>query len=355
MTKAKYTLFILLLIIININPSYAQYRLNKVVIDAGHGGKDPGALGKKGKEKEITLSLAKKVGNYIEEKIEGVEVIYTRSTDEFISLHERANIANKNKADLFISIHVNANTNPDASGTDSWVMGYDKSEKNLEVAKLENQVILVEDNYDAQYQGLDPNSTEAYIIFELMQNIHLEQSLNFAYNVQDQFANRAGRKNRGVNQAPFFVLWNTNMPSVLIETGFITNVKEEEFLLTDEGQDYMASAIFRAFRDFKIAVDKKSNAPRKIEIEKDSIYFSVQILSSKKPIPTKPENFKNVTDVYEIKIDDTYKYLSGKNKDYTAIETLKTQIKKQYPEAFIVAFKNGLKIPTTEALELLKK
>lgn len=348
-------LFKILLLILSLCFSFtnlqAQYTLKTVVIDAGHGGKDPGAIGKHAKEKDITLSIALKLGKYIGERIDGVKVIYTRKTDVFIPLHERAEIANKNKADLFISIHVNANTNPNASGTDSWIMGYDKSEKNLEVAKLENQVILVEDDYNAKYQGLDPNSTEAYIIFELMQNIYLEQSLNFAYITQNQFEERVGRKNRGVKQAPFFVLWNTTMPSILIETGFITNSAEEAFLITDEGQDYMASAIFRAFREYKNAVDKKSNAPKHIDSEEDSIYFTVQLLSSKKEIDLSPQNFNGYKNIMKIQIDKTYKYTIGKETDFNKIKQIKSEVSAYYPKAFIIAIKNGEKIPLEEALK----
>lgn len=332
-------------------PSNAQYTIKTVVIDAGHGGKDPGAIGIHAKEKDITLSIALKLGKYIEERIEGVKIIYTRKTDVFIPLHTRAEIANKNKADLFISIHVNANTNTYATGTDSWVMGYDKSEKNLEVAKLENQVILVEENYDSKYQGLDPNSTEAYIIFELMQNIYLEQSLNFANIVQNQFKTRVGRKSRGVKQAPFFVLWNTTMPSVLVETGFITNSAEEAFLISDEGQDYMASAIFRAFREYKKEIDKRSNAPKKLDTQEDSVYFSIQILSSSNKIELLPENFKGYNNVSEYQFDGMFKYTIGKNTNYTMVEELKDKIKNDFHEAFIIAIKNGVKISLKEALD----
>lgn len=336
--------------------SYSQYSIQKVVIDAGHGGKDPGALGKIGKEKNITLSIALKVGKYIEERIPGVEVIYTRKTDIFIPLDERAEIANKNKADLFISIHVNANTNKDATGTDSWVMGYDKSEKNLEVAKMENQVILVEENHSTKYQGLDPNSTEAYIIFDLMQNVHLEQSLFIASQIQTQFSTRAGRKSRGVKQAPFFVLWNTTMPSVLVETGFISNEAEEQFLLSETGQDYIASSIFRAFRDYKTEYDKKSNAPivneTQTQIVKDSLFYTIQILSSRTSITLTDKAFKDYKDIFEFESEGSFKYLLGKSSDYKEIDNLKNIIKKDFPEAFIIAIKNGQKIPVQDALKL---
>ncbi|PLX10294.1 MAG: N-acetylmuramoyl-L-alanine amidase [Marinilabiliales bacterium] len=228
-----------------------KYKMKTVVIDAGHGGKDPGAVCKKGYEKDIALNIALKLGHYIDSLIDGVKVIYTRDKDEFIELHKRAKIANDAKADLFISIHINANRSSKPIGTETYVMGIHRTKENLAVAQLENSVILKEDNYEAQYDGFDPNSTEGYIIFSLMQNLYLEQSLSFAANVQKQFETRAMRINRGVKQAGFLVLWKTTMPSVLIETGFLSNPDEAAYLLSVSGQDYLASAIFRAFRDYK--------------------------------------------------------------------------------------------------------
>ena len=236
-----------------------KYVLKTVVIDAGHGGKDPGAVGKHVKEKDITLALALKTGALIQEHIPGVTVIYTRKTDEFVELHKRAEIANKSGADLFISIHVNANNNTAAYGTDSWVMGLHKSKANLEVAKLENKVISIEENYETRYQGMSSEDTDAIIIHTMMQSANLELSATLASLVQTQFRERVGRKDRGVHSAPFLVLWKTTMPSVLIETGFISNLEEEKFLMTELGQDYMASSIFRAFRDYKQLIERKTN------------------------------------------------------------------------------------------------
>lgn len=320
-----------------------DYKLQKVVIDAGHGGKDPGALGKKSKEKDITLSIALKVGKYITDNLPDVEVIYTRTKDEFVELHKRAEIANKNKADLFISIHVNANANPRAYGTDSWVMGIHKSEENLEVAKLENQVILVEEDYSAQYQGLDPNATESYIIFNLMQNTFLEQSLSFASLTQSQFKNRVGRKDRGVKAAPFLVLWNTAMPSVLIETGFITNPNEEKFLNTDDGQSYMASAIYRAFKEYKATLERKTQFA-----QHTGIRYHIQLLSSSQKVD--PASFELDIEVDEVKTDNLYKYIVGNAPTYDEIVTLKNKIKTKFPESFVIALKNGNSIPLQEAI-----
>ncbi|HQH40449.1 MAG TPA: N-acetylmuramoyl-L-alanine amidase, partial [Bacteroidales bacterium] len=197
--------------------------LRKVVIDAGHGGEDPGAIGRTAREKDITLPIALKVGQYITENFNNVEVIYTRKNDTFIPLFDRADIANKNNADLFVSIHVNANPkNREAEGTETYVMGLHTDEKNFEVAKKENSVIVLEKDYSIKYEGFDPSSPESYIIFSLMQNKYLEQSLTLAAMVQDEFREKALRCDRGVKQAGFLVLWRTSMPSILIETGFIS-------------------------------------------------------------------------------------------------------------------------------------
>jgi N-acetylmuramoyl-L-alanine amidase len=192
-------------------------KIHTVVVDPGHGGKDPGTVGKQTKEKEIVLGIALKLGKYIEDNMSDVKVIYTRKTDVFVPLHERAEIANKNDADIFISIHANADPKWKAEGTETYAMGLHKSEDNLEVAKLENSVILMEEDYTTNYENFDPNSAESYIAISLLQNIHLEQSLEFASYIQNQFRERAKRKDRGVKQAGFLVLWQTTMPSVLVE------------------------------------------------------------------------------------------------------------------------------------------
>ncbi len=230
-----------------------------VVIDPGHGGKDPGALGKHIREKDVVLAIGLKLGKYIEENFEDVKVIYTRSTDVFIPLHDRADIANKNKADLFISIHANSLPGSSATGTETFVMGEYKNSSNLEVAKKENAVITLEDNYTTRYEGFDPNSDDSYIVFSLLQKTYLYQSLEFAGFIQQQFRERAGRIDRGVKMAGFLVLWKTTMPSVLVETGFLTSSGEESFLGSDQGQDYIASAIYRAFKAYKEKIENNSH------------------------------------------------------------------------------------------------
>jgi len=235
------------------------FRVKKIVIDAGHGGHDPGTQGVISKEKDVALKIALKLGKYIEDKLDDVEVIYTRDNDTFVELHGRAYIANKNGADLFISIHCNSfPPNPDVKGTETYVMGLSKVGRNLEVAKQENSVIFLEENYEEKYQGFDPNSPESLILLSLEQTAYQENSLLLAANIESQFKNRVGRRSRGVKMAPFWVLWDTSMPSVLVETGYLSNKKEEKDLNDPLLQDYIASAIFRAFRDYKEEIDLRN-------------------------------------------------------------------------------------------------
>jgi N-acetylmuramoyl-L-alanine amidase len=235
-----------------INP---EFKVDVVVIDAGHGGKDPGTRGQKILEKDIALKIALKLGAYIQKNIPGVKVIYTRKNDTYIPLDERAEIANRANADLFICIHANSMPGGKATGTETYVMGLHKDASNFEVAKRENSVILMDENYHERYEGFDPDSPESYILFSLTQSAYQESSLDFAQKVEDQFAHRVGRHSRGVKQAGFVVLWRTTMPSVLIETGFLSHPTEEEFLAGDKGQDLIASGIYRAFKEYKSEVE----------------------------------------------------------------------------------------------------
>lgn len=232
-----------------------DYKIKTVVIDAGHGGHDPGTSGKSSKEKDIALAVSLKLGGYIEEYLPDVKVIYTRKDDRFIELRERAAIANRNKADVFISIHANAVSKPSIAGTETYVMGMHVTERNFEVAKRENAVILLEENYEEAYANFDPNSPESYISFSLTQNAYLENSLRLAQYIENQFGKRAGRRSRGVKQAGFQVLWQTSMPSVLVEIGYLTNEKEERELNDPSVQANIASGIFRAFRDYKNSLE----------------------------------------------------------------------------------------------------
>jgi len=336
-----------------------SYSIKTIVIDAGHGGKDPGTSGKKVKEKDVTLAIALKLGTYIEENLPDVKVIYTRTEDVLPTLNERSDIANKNKADLFISIHADGWHDPKVYGTSTFVMGLHKTEQNLELAKKENSVILLEEDYTNKYEGFDPTSSESYIIFSFMQNTYLEQSLNYASFVEHEFETRALRKSRGVKQAGFLVLWKTTMPSVLIETGFLTNPREEKYLSSNEGQEYIASAIYRALKNYKKAIEEKSSFVAKIDSSKiesksDSILFKVQIASSGNSISKDSDFFKGFENIEEFKINNTFKYTIGSASDFEKIVAYKKIIEEKFPDAFIIAVdKSGKIIPLNEALKLI--
>lgn len=358
-----------------------SFGVKTVVIDAGHGGHDGGCEGAFSNEKNVALAISLKLGAYIEENFPDVEVIYTRKTDVFIELAERAAIANKAKADLFICIHANAGGNPSACGTETYVMGLSKSNANMEVAKRENSAILLEENYEEKYQGFDPNVTETYIALTMMQNAFLDQSLNFAAKIQYQFTERVGRKNRGVKQAGFLVLHQTSMPSVLIETGFLTNKEEEKFLNSDLGQDYMSSAIYRAFKEYKHeieiksveeidsnneSVDTEKASVEKVEHaahdhehkevkKKNELVFMVQIATSSQKKKLTPDEFNGVEGVQLYKSGGVYRYVVGEAKNMDEAHALQIKMKqKGFQDAFIVAFKDGERIPISEAISIQK-
>lgn len=343
-------------------------RVRVVVIDAGHGGKDGGTVGKLDLEKDIALSIALKAGKYIEDNIKDVKVIYTRKTDVFIELFERAKIANRADADLFMSIHVNAFTNPKPYGTGSYVMGLAKNDANMRAAKRENKAILLEDNYQERYENFDPNSPESYIALTLQQSAFLNQSLDIASKVQDQFRERIGRFDRGVKQAPFLVLHQTTMPSVLIETGFITNPEEAKFLNSEIGQDYLASAIYRAFKEYKLGIEEKLESSfkmaEKLKEEQnvpsskgiDGLVFKVQIATSSTKIDLSPSNFKGLKNVDVYEAGGLFRYTYGNSGEMNKAVSLQEEVRKNgYKDAFIVAFLNGTRISVGEANKLIDK
>ncbi len=330
-------------------------KLKRVVIDAGHGGKDPGAHGQYSKEKDVVLAVALKLGNYIEKYLPDVEVIYTRKNDEFIPLMERAGIANKSKADLFISIHANYISNSRVRGTETFALGLHRSQENLEVAKKENSVILLEDDYTTTFEGFDPNLSESYIIFELYQNSYLDQSLEMASLVENQFEQRVGRYSRGVKQAGFLVLREIAMPGVLVELGFLSNSDEEKYLTSNEGQSLLASGLFRAFKDYKQNFDDKNKFNRPTQtagIAKNTspIKYRIQIASSRKKIKQGSSVYRKLDDIYEYQDGNLFKYTTGETKTFSEISKILPQIRKEFKDCFIIAFENDKRVPLSDAI-----
>ena len=336
-------------------------KIQTIVIDAGHGGKDTGALGKVTTEKAINLAVALKFGAYIEENMPDVKVVYTRKTDKFVELSERAAIANRNNADIFVSIHVNSTEGTTtANGAETYVMGESKNEKNLAVAKKENASILLEDNTDA-YDNFDPNSTEAYILFSLSQSLYQSQSLDLADKVQKQFASK-GRHDRGVQQAGFLVLWKTSMPSILVELGFINNAKEEQFLNSERGQTQMALSLYRAFEDYKREfeaenhVAKRPEANEKPAAGKGDTYFAVQFSTLNKKVPVTDPAFKGVKDVAVYEYNGAYRYISGHFLSKAEAVARQNEVRNLgFKDAFVVAFIKGERGTIKQAEEALKK
>ncbi|KJJ38177.1 N-acetylmuramoyl-L-alanine amidase family protein [Aequorivita vladivostokensis] len=336
-----------------------------VVLDAGHGGHDHGNKGNGYKESEISLNIVLKIGAELE-KLPNVKVIYTRKSDVFIELRERAAIANKADADLFVSVHCNAH-HSDAYGAETFVLGLHKSQANFEVAKKENEVIYLEDNYQEKYGGFDPNAPESLIGMVLMQEEYLDQSILLASLVQNNVINNLKRKDRSVKQAGFWVLHNTHMPSVLIETGFLTNKSEGAYLNSAKGQAEMAREIGNAIKAYinslSVATEKikdpeieKIQVEKTIESTKEDIYegvtFKVQLAATSKKLDPKPSNFKGLKDVSREKESGLFKYYYGDTSDYKKIQVMKTFVQqKGYPSAYIVAFKKGKKVNLPEVLK----
>lgn len=335
-----------------------------VVLDAGHGGKDPGNMGNGFKEKDIALSIILKIGKELE-KYEGVKVVYTRKSDVFVELFERGRIANEANADLFVSVHCNSH-NSQASGTETFVLGLNRNETNFEVAKKENSVIYLEENYEVTYEGFDPNSPESTIGLTIMQEEYLDQSILLADLVQKEFTNDLKRKNRGVKQMGLIVLHQTYMPSVLVETGFLTNNQEGPYLNSSRGQDDMARAITEAIVQYSktinlnllesIAKDhpvdgSRDKAAPPAQIYKD-VTFRVQLAAGSKKIDTKPYNFKGLRNVDRLKENGMFKYYYGETSDYLKIQQLHQEaITKGYPTSYIVAFRDDHKITVNDALK----
>jgi N-acetylmuramoyl-L-alanine amidase len=337
--------------------SQVENKITKVVIDAGHGGKDPGALGKFSMEKDIVLDVALRTGKYIEENIEGVEVIYTRKKDEFVELHKRAQIANESGADVFISIHCNSNKSSKPYGAETYVMGLHKSTDNLDVAKTENAAIYYEDDYKIQYEGFNPEADEDYILLTMYQSATIDQSIGLSSKVQAQFKERVGRKDRGVKQAGFWVLYKTTMPGILIELGFLSNPTEEKFLNSEEGRVYLASAIYRAFKEYKREFEDANRDLKPVVVKKEEqkseIFYRVQFASFKKEKPLDSKKFRGLEDVRMYEHNGLYKYTTGNMETMEDAVTLKSVLRgKGYNDIFVVAFLNGQRVPLSRVKEL---
>ncbi|HVN59477.1 MAG TPA: N-acetylmuramoyl-L-alanine amidase [Bacteroidales bacterium] len=339
-----------------------------IVIDPGHGGRDPGAIGSHSYEKNVTLPVALKTGEYLEHNLKNVKIIYTRTTDEFVELAERAQIANRNKADLFISIHANSHPQKSTYGSETWVMGHHKDQQNLEVAMKENSVILLEKDYSTRYEGFDPKSPESYIMFTLMQSAYSEQSIDLASKIQLQYKNQIGRYDRGVKQAGFWVLYMTTMPSVLTEIGFISNEAEEKYINSKQGQENIAQSIYRAVSDYIADIDRKSAMPsiltdtvpeKPVSLNDSSLkgktLYTVQVAASVKKIVMKPENFRNLSSISEIMSGNRYRYTSGIFEIYDSAVVYRKKIESIYPDAFVVSVRNSKIVPLQEALDRRRK
>ncbi len=363
--------------------SFSQSNKFKVTLDAGHGDHDYGAVYNSHIEKNITLALVLKVGKILE-KTSGIEVIYTRKTDKFIDLVERANIANRADANIFVSIHCNANKNTVADGTETYVMGMSKNASNLEAAKRENSVITLEKDYKNKYEGYDPKNPESMLGMTIMQEEFIENSILLAGKIQDKFVG-LGKKSRGggVKQAPYMVLHKAYMPRVLIETGFISNVVEGNYLDSENGQDEIAKAIAEAIISYKKdnfdggtyqeptekpsdrveeitikkaeTTKKPDSVVKKSEIKtseiKNGITFKVQLSASSKKVALVSSNFKGLKNITSTKENTIYKYMYGETSDYENAKKLLQDAKgKGYSSAFLIAFKNGKSISVKDAI-----
>lgn len=369
-------------------------KIKKVVLDSGHGGKDPGCVSGSIYEKDITLSIAKKLGKLIESNFPETEVIYTRSNDTYVELAERGKIANRNGADLFISIHINASTNSAARGTSTHIMGMDKSGKNLEVTMRENDVVIYEDDYTTKYEGYNPGDPASYIMFSLMQYAHQDQSMMFAQVIQKHFRSNLPMPDRGTTQEPFLVLWRASMPSVLVEVGFISNATDRTFISSDKGQTEAARSLFNAFSEYKSKVEGRANvvllkeqqaasAEKKAESQQvatktltetvqnsgggknssiaspqtrlvgqdldDGVLFYVQLMVGSKKKTDDP-CFKSYKNKVCVKNAGTfYRYLVGGVGSYDEIVTLQKEVRREFPEAFVVAYEGDRQLDVTSA------
>lgn len=340
---------------------FAINRKFTVVIDPGHGGKDPGAVGSSSREKDIVLSVGRQVGDLIKKNHPDVNVLYTRNGDHFVALNKRAEIANKAKADLFISIHCNALDRRKASpqGVETFVLGLHRSKDNLDVAKAENAVIMYEDDYSTKYEGFNPNEPESYIIFEFMANEHLDQSVYFASLVHNRLINNSKRVNRNVRQAGFLVLREVAMPSILVELGYISNPHDQKYMKSASGQASMANSIYQGFREYKREYDKKSHVFTHAEqrrtqssshsqmtenIASGDKEYRVQFLTSSKKLNNGATAFKGLSSVDHYREGSLYKYTYGATSDENEIKKTLRLVQQKFKDAFIIEFVDGRRV-----------
>jgi N-acetylmuramoyl-L-alanine amidase len=352
---------------------FAQNQPFTVVIDPGHGGRDPGAVGANSQEKNIVLAVGLKLGELIKQNYPDVRVIYTRDTDRFVELRQRAGIANRANADLFISIHCNALDRRRASpqGVETFVLGLHRSEDNLAVAKKENSVILLEEDYSITYAGFDPNEPESYIMFEFLANEHLDQSIYFATYVQNQLVNNASRTNRGVRQAGFLVLREVAMPSVLVELGYISNLADERFMMSAAGQASLANAIYQGFKQYKTSIDRRTvlpgnaaqrqmqAAPATISVDTTMLIpttattepalqgvreFRIQILSDSRFHQEGAAVFKGLSSVGFYRDGTMYRYTYGSTSSREEINRLLPTVRAKFRDAFIIELVDGQRV-----------
>lgn len=348
-----------------------------VVIDAGHGGKDPGAISanKKLYEKDVTLKVALLVGESIKKNHPEVKVLYTRKTDVFVGLNDRARMANKANADLFISIHTNAAKSRTAKGAETYTLGIEeeRTERNLEIAKRENGVIFLEDNHEKTYANFNPNSPESYIIFEYMQSEFVKESIHMAQYVQEHLASDANRHDRGVRQAGFLVLNATSMPSILVELGYISNAEDAKYLGSESGQKRMSRCISEAFDKYytdlmklnasqpavestrSTTIPASKELPKAIQGDEQQPVFKVQFLSSSKQLAAEDKAFKGLKPVEFYYDKGLYKYTYGSSTNYNDIIRIKKKVNEKFKDAFIVAFVHGERIDTQQAIALFKQ
>jgi len=348
-------------------PSYAVDKDGKfvLVIDPGHGGKDPGAVNGRNQEKTINLNIALKMGKLIEENCKNVKVIYTRKTDVFVELYKRADIANKAGADMFISVHTNSAKSKSAYGAETYLLGVEenRTSANLNAALQENKAILLENDYEAHYEGYDPNSPESMIIFEFMQNEYQKESLKMATYTQNQMVGTAKRPDRGVHQAGYLVLWKSTMPSILIELGFISNDNECKYLTSQKGIDEMSKSLYLAFSEYldyhnkllERAVPAAQAIGNKEDGNKSLPVYKVQFMSLKSPLKNNDKRIRDYADVDYYKEGGVYKYTCGNTTDYEAIIRTKAEVQKKYKDAFVIAVYEGKKISVKQAREISSK